>query len=131
MVRDRIPFALITHRRDIQVEASILVQEAERAIAKANPANPGGKGTPKNSVLQDDAVVKPTTLRNIRQAHDSVDDEEFQEIIEQAKDEAQPLTRQALVEVGRRKRREEMREISMTKKITSLSGITKCVFRFC
>ena len=49
-------------------------------------------------------------IRQMHMAHDSVDDEEFQEVIEQAKEEMQPLTRQTLVEIGKRKKRKKARE---------------------
>ena len=116
--------AAVLNRRDIQFEASVLVQKAERAIAKANPANPGGKGTPKgNCVIRDNAVsVSGGVIRQIRQAHDSVDDEEFQEAVEQAKEDMQPLTRKTLVDIGKRKRREEARKGSVDRKIISYTG---------
>lgn len=43
--------AAVLNRRDIQFEASVLVQKAERAIAKTNPPNPGGRGPLKRTVL--------------------------------------------------------------------------------
>ena len=57
-----------------------VMQKAERAIAKANPANPGGKGTAnKSSVAPDDATLPASTLRNIRQAHRGLSDVRFSE----------------------------------------------------
>ena len=105
--------AAVLDRRDIQVEASILVQEAERAVAKANPpvsSEEAGRRTGKKGVPPEDTLIKPSTLRNIRQAHVALADEEFEEMIEQAEEEEIPLTRKALTDVGKRKRREKVRE---------------------
>ena len=92
-------------RREIQVEASVLVQEAEREIAKANPANPGGKGTSnKSSVMQDNATpLSAGVIRQMRLAHDSIEDEEFAEIIVAATKNKEPLTRKTLLERSKRK----------------------------
>lgn len=105
-------------RRDIQVQASVLVQEAERVIAKANPPmsrQESGARKGKKVVTQNDDLISQTNLRNIRQAHGSIDDLEFEEIVEQATDEGVPLTRRALVDVGKQKRRKEAREERDTK----------------
>ena len=96
------------------------VQQAERAVSKANPPNPGGKGiankscvTPGNATEADIAVSKEN-LRRICQAHDPLDDE-FQEIMEQAGEEEVPLTRKALADVGKQKRRKQVRKERDTK----------------
>ena len=105
-------------RRDIQVEASILVQEAERAIAKANPPmsrEEAGARRWKERVVRDDALIKPTKLRDIRRAHEGIEDEEFEEIVEQAKEEMQPLTRKALADIGKQKQGKAAREERDTK----------------
>ena len=60
--------AEILDRRDIQVQASVLVQRAERAISKANPPippverSPGRKG---NTVLREHDIPQDT-IRTIR-----------------------------------------------------------------
>ena len=62
--------AAILKRRDIQTEASILVCDCERAIAKANPSpTPQEAGARKGVLREDTLSVPPSTLRNIRQAH--------------------------------------------------------------
>ena len=112
--------AKILNCRDIQVEASVLVQEAERAIAKANPPNPGGRGIPKkNCVIQDNAVgVSGGVVRQMRMAHEPIEDEEFEEVIEQAKEDQVPLTWKAWVDIAHKKRREKAREGSAARSRT-------------
>ena len=63
------------------------MQEAERAIAKANPAKPRG-GPPDRgaNVLPEDDCLPASTLRNIRQAHASLSDTDFQIRIEEARE---------------------------------------------
>ena len=58
--------AEILNRRDIQVQASILVQQAERTIAKANPPKKRGPKPNDNFVLPEDETLPGSTLRNIR-----------------------------------------------------------------
>ena len=72
----------------------------------------GRRGKP---VARDDGLIKPSTMRDIRQAHDPIGNDEFQEIVEQAKEEMKPLTRKVLVDIGEQKRREEAREERDTK----------------
>ena len=100
--------AAVLNRSDIQFEASVLVQEAERAIAQANPPRQGER-TDLNFGLREPEVSKDL-IRNVRKAHDPIGNDEFEEIVAQAKEEMQPLTRKALVDIGKRKRREEARE---------------------
>ena len=57
--------AEILNRRDIQVQASVLVQRAEREISKANPPKP----PPGRSVVLGDGSIPQTTIRDIRAAH--------------------------------------------------------------
>ena len=64
--------AAVLGRREIQVEASVLVQEAERAIAKANPPmdnRAAGARRWKERVVPGDGLIKPSTMRDIRQTH--------------------------------------------------------------
>ena len=86
----------------------------ERAIAKANPPNLGGKGTSnKSCVIPYNATpVSGGVIRQIRHAHDPIEDEEFEETVEQAKEDRVPLTRKAWVDIAHKKRREEAREES-------------------
>lgn len=88
----------------------------ERAIAKANPPNLGGKGTSnKSCVIPDNATpVSGGVIRQIRHVHDPIEDEEFEEIVEQAKEDRVPLTRKAWVDSAHKKRREESAARSRT-----------------
>ena len=90
--------ARILKRRDIQTQASILVCDCERAIAKANPAKPeGGPGRGIKTVPREDGFSIPTsTIRNIRQAH-KITDEEYAARKESAVESEEPLTRKALL----------------------------------
>ena len=103
----------ILERKDIQVDAANLVQDAERAVAKANP--PKSDGRPKKSVtvgdsFQKELPVTQTNLRNIRQAHNHVSDEEFEAKKAKAVETGIPLTRKELVEQGRENRKAEKRQ---------------------
>ena len=105
--------AAVLGHRDIQVQASVLVQEAEREIAKANPPmsySEAGARKGKKPVTPGNGLISGSNLRRIRLAHDQIDDDEFEEIVGQATDEGVPLTRKALTDIGARKRREEARE---------------------
>ena len=82
----------IIKRRDIQTEASILVQDAERAIAKANPPAPPGRG---KTVTRDNGIT-PEVTRQIRSAHAKLTDDEYDERVQAARDSQEPLTRKAL-----------------------------------
>ena len=102
IVRDQaraaVAAAAILKRRDIQTEASVLVATAEREIAKANPPTPPEERSPGrggNTVVRDDGIP-PTTVRDIRQAHDKLTDEQFRAVTEQARAKDQPLTRTVL-----------------------------------
>ena len=90
--------AEILNRRDIQVQASVLVQRAERAISKANPPippaerSPGRKG---NTVAQGDGIPS-TTVRDMRAVHSKLSDDQFEARTVQAIEAETPLTRQSL-----------------------------------
>ena len=60
----------VTEKDD--VEASFLVMDAERDIAKANPPEVGGRGN--KGVTRSNTLVSPENLRNMRQAHDNLSD---------------------------------------------------------
>ena len=59
--------AKILKRRDIQKQASILVQDAERAVSKANPPKPEGR--PGHTVVQDNGMSESVSGALIR--HDT------------------------------------------------------------
>ena len=91
--------AEILNRRDIQKQASVLVQDAERAIAKANPPKPKG-GDKRSSTYRTNVVpenvgpesVSSGLIRQIRHAHDGLSDQGYQQAIADLGDE--PLTRE-------------------------------------
>ena len=85
--------AEILNRRDIQVQASVLVQRAERAISKANPPLPDGR--PGHSVPLEDAMSR-STLRNMRAVHSKLTDAQFEARTVQAIETETPLTRESL-----------------------------------
>ena len=108
--------AILKHK-DIQVQAANLVQDAERAIAKANPPNPGGKGTPNNSSVipnnttsETKPVISQPQLRQIRLAHNNLSDEEYEAAKAESVETQTPLTRSALREKSKKQRREEIRQ---------------------
>ena len=91
----------ILKRKDIQIQAANLVQDAERAIAKANPPMSksesgalGGKSNSKHSVSE--GVLKSKVVSEMRQAHDNITDEEFEAAKQEATDNQEPLTRSYL-----------------------------------
>lgn len=96
--------AEILKRRDVQVAASLLVADAERAIHKASP--PREAGRPKAGENRDTASrISGDVRRQIRSAHSNVDDGEYEAVKRQAVEQQEPLTRQALKDLGRAKRR--------------------------
>ena len=117
----------ILERKDIQVQAANLVQDAERAIAKANPAmsiksrmEKAWKHNPKKEEFSNlpqepikkssDIPLSEATLSKIRRAHRGISDEEFESKKAEAIETGTPLTRAALLEEERRKRIEKERE---------------------
>ena len=98
--------AKILNRREIQVQASILVQEAERAIAKATPPKKPGPKPNDNFSLPEDAEIKGSTLRAIRQAHSKISDSEYESIKKEFRANLEPLTRKQLLlqDQGKKKR---------------------------
>ena len=85
--------AAILNRRDIQQQASILVQAAERAIAKANPPLTPSAARAKRGVMPDNtSPVSPGVIRQIRQAHDGLSEQGYKQVIANLGDE--PLTRE-------------------------------------
>ena len=72
----------------------MLVAEAERAIAKANPPEQG-KRTDLDIVIPDHEVSKDV-VRQIRSVHSKLSDEEFEERIGTARANQEPITRRAL-----------------------------------
>ena len=134
--------AEVLKRRDIQVEASVLVAAAERAIAAAHPPQPAGRPVDadksvigdhevpedtqkgeEESVIADHRFLEDTeetaeeagtgghevdpeltqaNIRQMRQAHSGLTDEQFQSIVQKARENGEPLTR-AFLKRGARK----------------------------
>ena len=98
--------AAILKRKEIQVEASILVAEAEREIARSNPPKQGGR--PKAGKIQDsESHISPDTIRDVRKAHSQIEDDEFRDVAKQARESGQPVTRKALKDLAKAKRKTE------------------------
>lgn len=92
-------------RKHLVRRFSVLVQRAERAIAKANPPMPyHERGILGNDIKNGradkvEAIIPQGTLGNIRAAHAHISDAEFEAIVTTESDE--PLTRQFLLERSR------------------------------
>ena len=101
----------VLKRRDIQVQAANLMMNAERAIAKANPPKQGERTDKNNFVPQENEVetppVSPEAIRKMRQAHNGVDDEEFEQAKDYAVETETPLTRSYLKEKSAEKKVQE------------------------
>jgi N6-adenosine-specific RNA methylase IME4 len=107
--------AAILNRRDIQVQAANLVQEAERAIAKATPPQQGKRTDRKNFVIENDevppdaSIITPQNVRQMRHAHNNLTDAEFEAAQQEAIETQTPLTRSALQKRAKEKRQTESR----------------------
>ena len=107
--------AAILNRRDIQVQAANLVQEAERTIAKATPPQQGKRTDRKNFVIQNHEVppdVPYITSQNVgqmRHAHNNLTDAEFEAAQQEAIETETPLTRSALQKRAKEKQQVENR----------------------
>ena len=111
----------ILERKDIQIQAANLVQDAERAIAKANPpmtrqeyGRIGGKKKADNSkgVISDPVLeaIPSRDIRHIRKAHSNLSDTEFESIKADAVKTGTPLSRKELIRKAEAKLKEEKRE---------------------
>ena len=95
---------------EIVKQASVMVQRAERAIAKANPApSPAEAGARKglDSEPNPEPKISPTIVQKIRQAHSGITDEQFEAWVKQTltDPDAPPMTRDALKRKSREQRR--------------------------
>lgn len=86
--------AALLGRRDIQVVASTLVQDAERAVHQANP--PKKRGPKADNFVVPDNEIAHQTIRDIRHVHSKLDDEEYEAAKRQASDTQTPMTRAGL-----------------------------------
>ena len=103
--------AKVLKRKDIQITASILVRDAERAIAKATlPMSREESGAQKGKkVATQDSNLSPKTLTSLRSVHTTgagaLTDEEYAEEKEKAKTSSEPLTHKALQVKAKEKRK--------------------------
>ena len=113
-VRDRVKAVLaaaeVLKLDDVVKRASVMVQRAERAIAKANPPQPG-KRTDLEPVAPGAIGLSTGTLSKMRTAHDAFTDDEFEQRVRQTlvNPEAPPMTRGALIKEAREKKRKDGR----------------------
>lgn len=92
--------AEILNRRDISVQYSILIADAERAIAFANPAAQGERSDLATSPAGGTSSVPKTTLARIRRVGDLPDDE-YEKMKHEAMVKQEPLTQKALIAAAR------------------------------
>ena len=105
--------AAVLRRTDVQVEASILVQTAEREIARANPptdaaeagrnggraagrSRPGDRG-----VSREDTPINGGLVRRLRAAHAPLEDAAWERLLESARRRGEPLTRRLVAAASR------------------------------
>ena len=88
--------AAILKRRDIQVQASVLVQRAEREIAKANPPKTRTETGRGHKLVLREHEIPQDTIRTVRAVHSKLTDEQFSARVTQAEETETPLTRQSL-----------------------------------
>ena len=88
--------AEVLQRRDIQTTASTIIQRAERAIVQANPPNVTGRPRLVEKVVTPNNDFSSGVLRQMRQAHSKLSDEQFEERVEEAIETQTPMTRQSL-----------------------------------
>ena len=100
--------AEVLKRKDIQVVASLLVCDAERAIAKANPPpTPSESGARKGQKgVVPDNTLPQQTIRDIRHAHNKVTDEQYQAAKDKAVSDEQPISRASIKNTGMKLRRQ-------------------------
>ena len=107
--------AAILKRKDIQIQAANLVQEAERAIAKASPPQQGKRTDRKNFVIHNHEVspdvpyITPQDVRQMRYAHNNLTDAEFEAAQQEAIETQTPLTRSALQKRAKAKKQADNR----------------------
>ena len=108
--------AEILNRKDIQVQAANLVQDAERAIAKANPSQtPQESGAkkgviPNHTLSETETDLKPHNIRQMRQAHSILSDEEHEAAKAESIEKQTPLTRSELKKRSQQKKQAESRQ---------------------
>lgn len=96
--------AQVLDRREVEVEASILINDAERAIAKANPATPPEvSGAMKGKGINAESIpLSTSTLSQIRTTHRNLSDSDYQDALTRARRSGRALSRSRLREIGNR-----------------------------
>ena len=107
MVRDQAQAAREAARilglSEVQVEAAEIVALAERSIAKANPPHPEGRPPKgKEKTVFPENGLSQGTVRTIRAAHSGLSDEQFEQVVAQAREKGKPLTRATLKRVAKK-----------------------------
>ena len=93
--------ARVLKRIDVLVDASVLVQTAERAIARANPAPDADDAGARKGKAIAPSDIDRTLLRKIRSAHAHVDERLFRALVAVAREDGEPLTRKLVARAGR------------------------------
>ena len=127
--------AAILERKEIQTEASVLVAQAERAIAKANPPKTPGR-TPKTEAEKNGppgGTISKQERSKLRAAHSRITDEQFDSVVEQARAAGQPVSRKALADLSKAARKaeraakvEEKRDEARAKAPTGRQAVRRC-----
>ena len=126
--------AVILNYQDIVIQASELIQDAERTIDKATPPQQGKRTDIDNFVIRDHEVdeqpVSPDTRRQIRRAH-NISDEEYEQVKEEYREKQEPITRAALIRKGKEKRNAEnaaVREILTAEPVPIPDGLFDVIY---
>ena len=90
--------------RDVQTMASLLVMDAERALAKANPSLQGRNQHSESIAFRERDALSPSVLGHIRQVHAKVDDDAYSALQAAARETETPLTREKLQRVAKASR---------------------------
>ena len=95
--------AVVLKMPTVVCEASIMVARAERAIAKANQAGPGRPWGRENNVAPEATLSIPNyTISKIRQAHDGITDEIFEQVVSYQREQVAPVHRAMFQRMGGR-----------------------------
>lgn len=103
----------ILKRKDIQVHAANLVQDAERAIVKSNPVKTREEyGSMRGKKVRDASpnLISSDSIKHMRQAHVHLTDKEYDDIKTEAIQTQTPLSQAELKRRALAKRKEEKRE---------------------
>ena len=116
--------AEILNRRDIAVQYSILILDAERAIAAANPAMTREQtGAMRGQPPAGDLQISAATLGRIRQAG-SLPDDEYEKLKQEAVQRQEPLTQKSVIDAAKTlKNTAKQEEVQQRRKELSESGV--------